>query len=272
MNRLEYYNGEEHHEGFRIGASGVSRFFTSTSSWFRENMLGEDGFTGSTASVLGTIVHGLLEAYVTKNPLPQSEINEYLISQSSIVPDLDVYYIQQQYPLMAAVAIEYLMYELDESCVAERFIHKELLPGIHVGGSIDLHSSNSVTDYKTTSAKYPPKSIAYSWKLQLLTYAKLLIDEGHNIQYIRVISISTYVDGGVSEKTGKPLKSYPPTVTVLEEAITQDDLDMISGIHQVIAESVQTFRDNPAMRHLLAQDARLRGCSCIYTTPEEEEI
>lgn len=47
---------------------------------------------------------------------------------------------------------------------------------------------------------------------------------------------------------------------------------MINNIHQLIAESVATFRDAPNMRHLLAQDLRLKGCACTLVKPEEEEI
>ena len=272
MNRLEYYNGEEHHEGFRIGASGVSRFFTSTSSWFRESMLGEDGFTGSRASVLGTVVHFCLECYVNKEPIDVEEIEQYLLNQKPLLDDVDLDYIRLQYPMMAQVTQNYLD-NLDlTTAVSEPFVHKELLPGIHVGGSIDLHTDSTVYDYKTYSSKTAPKSMQYAHKLQLLTYASLLIDQGIPIRYMSTINISTNIDGGVSEKTGKPLKSYPPDVTPIVEVITAEDLEMIRNVHQVIAESVQTFRDNPAMRHLLAQDNRLRGCSCIYTTPEDEEI
>ena len=269
--KLDYFSGHEDGK-FRINASGISRYFTSTSSWYRERMHGEDGFTGSTASVLGSVVHYALETFVKNELLDEQEIYQYVQNQREIVSDLDVDYILSQWPQMFAITKDYLQYELDESCVAERFITQELLPGITVGGSIDLHSSNSVTDYKTTSAKYPPKSIAYAWKLQLLTYAKLLRDEGYNIQYIRVISISTYIDGGISEKTGKPLKSYPSTVTVLEEPITPEDLEMMDNIFTLISKSVETYIKNPHLRPLLAQDVRVSDLPCTVTLPQDEEI
>ena len=164
-NRFEYYNGENETSSFRISASGISRFFTSTSKWFAENLTNTaEGFKGSTASVLGTLVHGHLEAYVKGQIIEDSEIEEYLVMQSMIIDELDVNYIKYQLPIMVSVAIEYL--QDTELGTAERFIYKDLLPGICVGGSMDLHTDNVVIDYKTTSAKNITKEshVAKSYK------------------------------------------------------------------------------------------------------------
>lgn len=195
---LDYYNGEDHHEGFRISASGVSRFFTSTSSWFRENLLGESGFTGSTASVLGTVVHYNLECFV-KGTIPDvHEIDTYINNQATVVDDLRVDYILMQYPIMTQAAIEYLQTLDLSTAVPEEFMHKEVLPGVHVGGSCDLYTdgvdgngAGTVYDYKTYSSKTPPKSMQYAHKLQLLTYAAIKIAQGVPIKYISTINIST---------------------------------------------------------------------------------
>jgi hypothetical protein len=270
MSRLDYYNGKEHHTGFRISASGISRFFSATSSWYRENLLGESGFTGSTASVLGTVVHGILEGYLTKNPLSESEIDSYLNEQAKIIPDLDIQYIMNQYPTMSAVAIDYLESLNLTDVVSEEFVHLELLPEIHVGGSIDLYSPTIVWDFKTYSSTQPPKSISYPYRMQLLTYAAIKIAQGVPIKYISTINISTEIVGEISPKTGKQFKSYPSDVIVLTEAITAEDLDMIRSTHTLIAESVRAFRDQPHFRHLLSQDLRLKGCSCTLKKQEEE--
>ena len=62
----------------------------------------------------------------------------------------------------------------------------------------------------------------------------------------------------MSEKTGKPLKDYPSEVSVVTEEVTQDNLDLIGSCLQLVAESVQTWHDKPELRHLLAQDLRLK--------------
>jgi len=272
-NRLDYYNGENivGEGNFRISASGISRFFTNTSTWFAENLTNtQESFKGNTASTLGVIVHGILEGYVTKNPLPVEEIDDYLVKQATIVDDLDINYINHQYPIMATVAMQYLANNLDGSEVAEEFLVRELRNGIYVGGSCDLYTDNKVIDYKTTSAKSPPKSIAYAHKLQLLTYATLLKAKGINIQYMEIVYITTDITGEISEKTGKQLKSYPSNVVVLTEPILKEDLEMITNIHELIGESVALFRDAPELRHILSQDLRLKNVQCTIDKSEEE--
>ena len=269
--KLDYVKGDDDH--FRISASGISRYFTGTSSWYKENLLGEDGFKGSTSSVLGTICHFGIECYVKNEDFDLREVNQYLENQATLVEDLDINYINLQYPIMLSKALYWVSENIDTTLVtSEAFMEKQLLPGITVGGSCDLHSDNTVYDWKTYSAKQPPKTITYAYKLQALTYAKLLIDKGYNIQYMSIVYISTDIIGEISEKTGKQLKSYPSDVTVLTEAITPEDLEMIGNIHQLIAESVEWFRDTPALRHIIGQDLRLVGCHCTLPKPIDEEI
>ena len=105
-----------------------------------------------------------------------------------------------------------------------------------------------------------------------MTYKDKLLRHYPNIKYISTINVSAYIDGGISEKTGKPLKSYPSDVTVLTEPITPEDLEMIGNIHQTIANSVEWFRDTPALRHVISQDLRLRNVKCNLIKPDEEEI
>ena len=59
---------------FRISASGVSRFFTNTNSWWRENMLGEAGFTGSNASIIGTCTHYYGEQFAKNGEVSEDDL------------------------------------------------------------------------------------------------------------------------------------------------------------------------------------------------------
>lgn len=277
---LEYNNGENVvPEGeFRISASGISRFFTSTSSWFKENLTDQGTpFEGNKGSVTGTLVHGLAEAYLTGDELSTETIDKYIRQQQETLQDLDTNYIYQQYPMMWEALKDWLSTNIDVNQVtSEEFMYKELLPGIGVGGSCDMYSQDTVFDFKTYNSKTKPKSMQYGYRIQLLSYAKLLRDRGININYISTINVSAFIDGGygkvLKDGSQNKLKDYPSDVTPLMEPITQDDLDMINNIHKLIAESVATFRDIPNMRHLLAQDMRLKGCACTLTKPDEEEI
>ena len=274
--KLAYYDGK--HEipqgSFRISASGISRYFTSTSKWFRENLHGEPGFEGSTASVLGTIVHYGLECYGKGILFEENEIDLYL---STLTIEVDEHYIRSQYHAMIAMGISY-MTEYHPSVTSERFLTYEVVPGIYVGGSCDAYDTQVTTqgkcviDYKTTSAKKLPEKIAYAHKLQLLTYARLLRQQGTDITHVSIVYITTYIDGGLSEKTGRPLKSYPNQVVELCEEITTEDMEMIVNIHQTIADAVEAYRDFPHLRGIISQDNRLKSLPTTLTKPEEEEV
>ena len=70
--------------------------------------------------------------------------------------------------------------------------------------------------------------------------------------------ITTSDTGRVSEKTGKPLKSYPSTCTVVTEQVTEQGLELIGSCLAIIAESVNAWNKQPELRHLLAQDSRVK--------------
>ncbi len=117
---------------------------------------------------------------------------------------------------------------------------------------------DTIVDWKTTSALSAPKVMSYQYKLQLLTYAWILRKQGHQINRIRIVYITTNVVGRVSETTGKPMKDYPTDVSVINEQITEEDMDMIGGLINVICHSVKRWQDVPTDRYLLAQDFRLK--------------
>ena len=81
---------------------------------------------------------------------------------------------------------------------------------------------------------------------------------GYNPSRIKLVYINRNIDGGVSEKTGKPLKSYPPTVTVLVEEITNDDIEFISGLLDLCKDTVKASEKYPELCHVIWQDPRLR--------------
>lgn len=271
--KLDYYNGENEvpNDAFRISASGISRFFTSTNKWWRENLLDEEGFTGSTASVLGTCVHYLCEQYGKNKKITaedEKEIDNYILKHTDpeyadYNPEIDADLIYSQYKVMAEAAINDYV-SLNVPSEIEPFVSEEVLPNIFVGGSIDNITGSIVVDYKTTSTKATslPKTIPYAYRCQLLTYAWVLKQQGKQVDRIRVVYITRNDTDRISEKTGKPLTQYPSKAVTLTESITEEDFDTIEGMIQVIAHSVKTWQDQPELRHLLAQDWRL------YTKPK----
>jgi hypothetical protein len=254
-NYFEYNNGEDITNGaFRISASQLSKFFDRTSEWYHENLLGEEGFTGNTATYLGTVVHAGIEMFVREGDVNWEELNNYVMSIDH--PEVDMYHVLSQYEPMISAVLPFV--EENKPTEVEKFIFHEILPGIGVGGSIDALRGDTIMDWKTTGAKTPPTRFSRNYWFQQMTYAWVLKQQGIDIRYLKLVYITQNETGRVSEKTGKPLKDYPSQISVVTEEVTQDSLDLIGSCLQLVAESVQTWNDNPELRHLLAQDLRLK--------------
>ena len=140
--------------------------------------------------------------------------------------DVDVDEVRAQYKLMGETLVNQYVLQ-NKPYRVEEFVSHEMYPGIFPSGSCDAvdgsdHSA-CIVDYKTYSSKTKPKAIPMGYKYQLLIYAYIYREMGVHIDRIRLVYVNRYIDGGISEKTNKPLKSYAPEVTVLTESITDDD-------------------------------------------------
>jgi len=270
-NPLDYNNGEHivPDGAFRISPSGIARFFTAPTAWWRENLLGEAGFEGSTASVLGTCVHYCAERYALTGTLSDEDkqhIEDYIDQESAKNSEVDPDIIRTQFKIMATNLInEYLIYNHPQE--VEPFVVETILPNIMVGGSIDNITNNIIVDYKTSSLTKLPDTIKFEYRLQLLTYAWIKRKQGTPIDRIRIVYVSRDKPGKISDKTGKQLKSYPSQVKVLTENVTQEDFDYIEGIINLIAHSVQLWNEQPELRYALAKDWRLHPSQLEQNMP-----
>lgn len=263
-----YNNGEEiTNNAFRISASQVSKFFDSTSQWYREHLMGEEGFTGNTSSELGNCVHAAADMFINTEDIDHAQIHKYI---DTLGPDVDKAHIKMQYPQMVAALLPFIKRHVPAE--AEKFVFHELLPGIVAGGSIDALQGRvvkvkdeftypdlvTIMDWKTTSAKTAPTKFARNYWFQQMVYAWVLKQKGIDVRWIKLVYINQAEVGRISEKTGKPLKDYPSVVSVVTEEVTEENLELIGSCLQLIAESVQTWKDKPDLRYLLAQDLRLK--------------
>jgi len=275
MELVEKYFGYDDGKGtaaegnFRIGASQVSKFFDTTSQWYRENLLGEDGFTGNTASELGNCVHAAAAMRTERGRVSYETIEAYIDTLDSIAFDTEQ--IRAQYPLMVDTLLPFM--ESNPTTEAEKFIYYEILPGIGAGGSIDALCGDhviaedgtitytgevTIRDWKTSSALSPPNKFSRNYWFQQMVYSWVLKQLGITVSKIQLVYITRSVTGRVSEKTGKPLKDYPSQLAVVTEEVTDESLALIGSCLQLIAESVQAWNTQPELHHLLSQDLRLR--------------
>ena len=245
---------------FRISPSQVSRYFDQTSQWYREFLLGEKGFQGSTASELGTIVHAAAAMYFDHQCVYGKQIEDYLDSITD--PEIDKSIIREQYPIMIETLInEFLSTNLGTH--SEQFLWHEVLPGIGVGGSIDNYDKNkaTITDFKTMGSLDKarlPKSFPRAYWFQQMLYAWLMIKNGFKVDYVRLAFVTRNNTGRFNDK-GKALKDYPSEVYTLIEQVTDESLEIIDGCVNTIAHSVQLWQNHPELRFALAQDWRLRA-------------
>jgi hypothetical protein len=245
---------------FRISASQFSKFFDSTSEWYRTQLLGEEGFTGNTATNLGSVVHAGIEMFVTEGAVDWDALHKHIVNIND--PEVDNQHILEHYVPMIDAALPFV--EDNMPSEVEKFIFHEILPGIGAGGSIDALRGNAdsgytIMDWKTTSAKTPPKNFSRSYWFQQMLYAWVLKQQGINVNYVKLVFISKADINRVSEKTGKALKDYPSVCTVLTEEVTDAKLELVGSCLALIAESVRTWHEHPELRHLLSQDQRLKS-------------
>ena len=232
---------------FRISPSSVSKFFEYPRGWWGENFLGEPGFSGSTATVIGTINHHVAE--LVANGLStdsiESEVEQYL---STITHECDFDEVRTYWSDMSSILVA--------SCVegttyhsTEQFIHHKLLPGIYVAGTYDaiVYNSNGelvLRDYKTSSTK--PSGIPNNYRMQLYTYTYILRSRGIDIKHIELCYVT------------RATKTLPPRYFNFTEPVTGEGLVKIESQLRLIADSVATWNSQPELRYLLAQDYQLK--------------
>ena len=240
----------------RISPSQLSKFFDATSTWYRSTLLGEqEVIQNRTPIELGNCIHAAAAMAFDTGHVDMTAINNYISSISN--PDVDTAVIREQLPHMIPLISDYV--RRNRPSTSEEFLSYQLRPDIYVAGTLDAYSNNGIlTDYKTTSAKSPPTNFPRSYYFQLMTYAWLLRKTSRPITQLRLVYITRYIDGGISEKTGRPLKSYPAELHTLNHIITDDDWSLINGCLSVIADSIQLWQAHPEYRHILSQDNRLR--------------
>ena len=251
-------------DSFKISPSGIEKFFSDKTTWYRENLMGEaKKFTGSTSTVLGTCVHACAEvvanSLMSKKPHNSQELADAIeayIATYEGDDDYDCDKIRGLWKNMAEPLIK--EYVLNANTIAtEDFIHHEVLPGIFAGGSYDAITSTvpnddlynpvgilTVRDYKTASSK--PTSFSYAYKLQAYTYAYILRQKGIPIGQVELCYAV------------QPTKTLP--VRTFNFVLPFDDqaYDFIEGILFLIGDSVQAFKALPEWRYLLACDYRLK--------------
>ena len=253
-------------DAFRISPSQLSKFLDSTTSWYREQLLGETGFEGSTASELGNVIHASAHMYHETKTVDKKALLDYINSIKN--PEVDKTTILNQMKPMAETLINDFV-AVTPATHAEEFVSTQILPGVYAAGSIDRYNQNTgdIYDYKTMgsldTARVPTK-FPRAYYFQQLAYAYILRDNGRPANTCSLVYISRNNTNRISEKTGKLLKDYPSTLNIVKHIITDEDMEIIGNVLKLVAHSVKLWKENPEVRYALAQDYRL------YVPPKPE--
>ena len=263
MDKFKYNDGEGIVPigAIRISPSQLSKFFSDTSEWYRYTLLNERAFKGNTATELGTVVHAAAEYWTENREIPELEIVKYVNSIEN--PDIDKGEIEYHWRSMTdALVSQYLVNNSNTKIETEKFVWYEILPDIGVGGSIDRYDTQKykIIDFKTMGSldkARVPKSFPRPYYFQQMAYAWTMKQLGYRVDTLELVYISRS-NIGRTGKNGKPLKDYPSEVNILRMMPTDYDYTIIENTLELIAESIDTWNKEPKLRHLLAQDVRLK--------------
>lgn len=242
---------------FRISPSSFNSFMVTPHIWYRTQVLKDEEFIfkGSTASVLGTVVHYCAEC-AAKYKKPDIEEIERYTDTFKYNKDVDLIEVGKQYKDMANTLItEYVGRQVFKE--VETYLKYDLGDGVWVAGSVDAITNGSIIDYKTYNSKAKPRAIPSHYLYQLLIYAFLAKKSGIDITHVTLVYINRNIVGGISEKTGKPLKSYPPEVTKISRAVTEEDMEWIENLLMLCKRTYVTAQNHLKLVPLLYRDLRL---------------
>ncbi len=234
VTQLDYISTPIPEKGvFKISPSAFAKFVEKPHIWYREEILEEDKFEYNTASVLGTVVHYCACMVAKKEEVDVDEIEKY-ISKWPVNEDYDPEIVRDQYTDMAERLVNDYVLDRPDLLEVEASFCSLVSNEFYAAGTIDVLEGEKddcmITDYKTYSSKTKPRSIPQHYKYQLLVYAWILTHLGYNVTRIRLVYVNRHIEGEISEKTGKRMKSYPPEVTVLTETVGLEDFNFINGL------------------------------------------
>jgi hypothetical protein len=252
----------------KISPSQFHKFFSEPHTWFRETVLGEKEFKGNTATVLGTLVHRIAELYVKGEKIDTDKLEKEIEFEYTDNPDVDFDEVFSNYKVMAETLInDYVRYKNYKDVEVNLSYKLSDKYPIYLEGTIDgVLETNTIVDYKTHSSKYPPTNISLAYRYQQLLYCHLCDLTGYNYtDRFELVYINKPLGGGLSPKTGKPLKAYPPKVSTLSAIYDEESKLFIGSVLQLCVESLEKVIEDPKLTYLIFKDYRFKHDEKIVT-------
>lgn len=262
-NPLEYVHFKMPEDGkFKISPSAFSDFVEKPHRWYYKEVAKTDDFEYNTSSVLGTIVHYCAEQIAKNEEVDKQAIEDYINSKEPN-DEFDPAIVRAQYKTMAErIVNDYVHPNKNSFFKVEESYSCHVRDGFYVAGTPDLLQGSAmdcmITDYKTYNKTTKPRAIPSYYKYQLLTYAYLLGKNDITATRIRLVYVNRFIEGKISEKTGKRGKEYPPEITVLTEEVTPEDMQFIDSMINLCIDTVEMGWIHPELLHIIYHDPRLK--------------
>lgn len=231
-----------------ISPSRMGKLYDKPNEWYRETVLHESGFEGNTASMIGSICHYIYKCFteskgeVDKDRIHErveGDMREYLMNHAI---ECDVEAVLDIYPKVCNVVLnDYVRRYRDVDCVCERGYYTRLREDIVLAGTMDRYEyvDGIICDYKTVGTKPNLEKLPIGYRLQLMSYWKILHDNGTEAKKLRIIY-------GV-----KPSIRLEARCFVVEEDITDAYCKQIEYICKNICDSISICDKHPEMSRLI---------------------
>lgn len=230
-----------------ISPSQVYRFYSEPLQWYKETVLGEVGFRGNEASMIGSICHYVYKEMVEHNGecdkeemhnKIESDLLEYCSKEQLVI---DVPSVLDTYPKVCnCVLSEYIQRHQCE-CICEKGMYIPLSPSICLAGSCDRYEIEDgiVCDYKTVGSKPNLDRIPINYRLQLMSYASMWKYLGFSPKAIRIIY-------GV-----KPTKTIEARCFCVTEEITEAYTNQMIKVYDCICRSIELVEAHPELQDIV---------------------
>ena len=232
-------------DGIKLSPSGLAKFFSMPSVWYRDNILGEKSFEGNTATFLGSIVHEMADSVANNFIVSREDVEAFIDSITVEGVDKDV--IRANWYDMSHMLInEYVNHNIPD--LAE-YQPKPVMvgDGIYLAGTLDGYYEHGVVlDYKTTSSKPKTDTIPWEYKTQLMSYAYMLKQEGKFVDRLRIVWCV------------KATKTLPVRIFEVNHEITEQDWKDFEDVLTLIVETLTLAKSNPEYIHLLFKSMSLQ--------------
>ena len=233
--------------GCVLSPSGIAKFFNEPNEWYMDR-IGKTTFDGNSNTVLGNAIHAAIDAYWDGEEVTEDDVVEWMNAtyqeQMDTVNEygkakVDPEFVVENFMNMF-IAWKYEYGEMyPKPDLREYFVSTEITPYVLEAGTLDGYEEDRkvVMDYKTTGRI--TKVISPAHEFQLMAYAKMLIDNGIEVDTIRVIYIV------------RPTKTIAARVVTIDKEITSEMLLRANHTSKLMIDSWQMALANPKMAELL---------------------